>query len=148
MKTTLKIICAICLTFNFISCQAPQFKKEVRRVYSLTFHGCFCQWYDLNKVEKITKLKPCEVFFEEYACTGQDTDKPDCLKPCDDGNEDNYCYDPSMTNIKYCDDLTGFSKRSWAVSITPKGKELRRFLLDYNLTKEALKNLKKKKDRH
>jgi hypothetical protein len=110
----------------------------------VSFNGCFCQWYNLNEFKKITELKLCENFFQENACTGdEEKDKPDCFKVCSEENKDHYCYDQSMPNIEYCDDLIGYSAKNWAISITPKGRELRRFLMDKKLTKKAKKALKR-----
>ena len=117
-----KIICVICLIFSVAACNAPQFKKQVRRVWSVHFNLCACQWYDQNKFEKISDLTDCIEFFRSN------------FEPCELDKKDN-CFDSSIPNYMYCDDLIGYSKEDWAVKITPKGKELYRFLKDYNHAK-------------
>ena len=117
-----KIICVICLIFSAIACKAPQFENQIRRSWSVKFSLCACQWYDQNKFEKISKLIPCEKFFEQNF-------------PCKDGQAEG-CFDPTIPNYMYCDDLIGYSKEDWALKITPKGRELRRFLIDYGMAEK------------
>lgn len=83
-------------------CSAPQFKNEVRRVWSVQFRECRCQNYDLNNTRELDSLIPCEKFF----------------------NNDN------LPNYMYCDDLVGFNAEAWALRITPKMKEVHRWVQD------------------
>ena len=106
------------IIFLIYSCQ-PKFEKDIRRVF---FNGqCRCQWYDLNKVEPISKLQRCEDFFspirEEYS------------EKCKSGKyAEKYpdrCFE--LANQDYCNLLLGFSDYSWAENVTPKGREIMRW---------------------
>ena len=102
MKKTKTLILGILATFS--ACQAPKIEPQVRRVWSANFNTCYCQYYNLSTVEKLTDLKPCEDFYNVYF--------PDL---------------PVLDNPDYCDDLVGFNASTWAKAITPWGKELMRW---------------------
>jgi len=101
-KVTSLIILIILATLN--ACKAPSIKNQVRRVYSLKFASCYCQYYDLNKVKKASNLIRCEDFYRV-----------------------NYPDLPALSNKEYCDDLIGFSLEAWASKITPWGREVMRY---------------------
>ena len=44
----------IFLIFIMSSCKSPQFDPQIRRVWSVHFNECSCQWYDLNKVKVLS----------------------------------------------------------------------------------------------
>lgn len=86
------------------ACKPPKIDTQIRRVYSLKFDTCYCQFYELNNVEALTELETCEDFFFKNF--------PDL---------------PTLPNIEYCDDLVGYSAKAWAKDITPWAKEVRRW---------------------
>jgi hypothetical protein len=91
---------SIGLLFLISSCNCFKIKNDIRRVWSLKFNECRCQWYSFRNASKIDDLKPCEDFFSE-----------------------NFPDSPQLPNHDYCDDLVGFSARSWAKNITPHARE-------------------------
>lgn len=96
------------ITFLIFSASCtPQFKTEVRRLWSWKFNTCYCQFYDGNNVEALGKFKRCESFFAEHF--------PD---------------QDILPNESYCNDLVGFSKEAWAKHITPKAREIKRWAQD------------------
>jgi hypothetical protein len=99
-KTTTSALILLALA-TFSACKGPQIKNQVRRVWSVQFDTCYCQWYNLNEVRKVTDFVPCADF---YAL--------------------NF---PDLPPQEYCDDLVGFSAPIWAKQITPWGKEVLRW---------------------
>ena len=97
-----KIMLIILVMFN--SCNVPTIKNQVRKAWSVKFSTCFCQWYDLNKINPVTKMKRCDDFYLE-----------------------NFPEDPQRPIDMYCDDLVGFDAESWAKKITPWGREVYRY---------------------
>jgi hypothetical protein len=98
----------ILLLLVLYSCNtAPLIKNQVRKVWSVKFNTCYCQWYNLNEIKHKTDLVSCEIFYE--------ANFPDL---------------PTQDNAEYCDDLVGFSAPIWAKRITPWGKELLRYAVD------------------
>ena len=104
MKELKKKAISILILVLLVGCKAPQIDNQIRRVYSIDFNGCFCQWYNLNEVRPVTDLQSCSSFYE--------LNFPDI---------------PPRSELEYCNDLVGFDARIWAERITPWGKELRRF---------------------
>lgn len=105
-KTTISTLIALLLALS--SCKsAPKIEKQVRRIYSINFNICLCQWYDLNKIKNLTEAEPCEDFFSK-----------------------NFPDIPLQSNLEYCNDLVGFNAEDWALNITPWGRELRRWAED------------------
>ena len=104
-KITKTLILIVLVTFS--ACNAPQIKNQVRKVWSTQFNTCYCQWYNLNEIKKVTDFKPCDEFYL-----------------------DNFPDLPTQDNPEYCDDLVGFSAPIWAKKITPWGKEVRRYGAD------------------
>lgn len=101
-KATKTSILLILVAFS--SCKAPTIKNQIRRVYSIDFNACFCQWYNLNEARPVTELLRCDDFYE--------LNFPDInLKP----------------ELEYCNDLVGFNAQIWAERITPWANELRRY---------------------
>ena len=86
--------------------KAPQFKTQIRKVWSIEF-GCGCQLYDLNNVVKLTDMDDCVLFYEKY-----------------------FPKAPVKENALHCDDLIGFDFDKVATEITPKGKEINRWAED------------------
>jgi len=68
------------------------------------FNTCYCQFYDLNKLEKEEDFKPCDIFFAEE-----------------------FEKEPVLENKLYCDDLVGFNATALAEEIKPKAKEIIRW---------------------
>ena len=102
-KRITKTLIAILLVTSS-GCNAPQLKNQVRRAWSTQFNKCFCQWYNLNEVRKVTDFEPCDEFYSS-----------------------NFPNLPVQDNPEYCDDLVGFSAPIWAKQVTPWGKEVRRW---------------------
>ena len=75
-------------------------KNQVRRLWSVHFNTCYCQWYNLNEFRNVDKYKRCDDFYKENFPTLE-------LKP----------------NHVYCDDLVGFSKEVWGKQLTPHAHE-------------------------
>lgn len=88
----------------FSSCNVPKIENQVRKVWSVQFRTCYCQWYDLNKVKYKTKMKRCDDFYFK-----------------------NFPQEPQKPNDMYCDDLVGFDAEVWAKKITPWGREVYRY---------------------
>lgn len=106
MKATKTLILVILVAFS--GCKsAPTIERQIRRIWSLNFNTCYCQFYDLNTVKNLTPAIRCENFFLEYF--------PDS---------------PTLDNPEYCNDLVGYSAKDTAENITPWARELRRYGLD------------------
>lgn len=96
-----KITISLIILSIFQGCKAPEFKPQVRRLWSDQFQTCFCQNYDINKASNLDDFVPCDLFF--------DSEEP---------------------NRSFCDDLIGFNVASWAKEITPKAREVIRWAKD------------------
>jgi hypothetical protein len=118
MKTTLMIIGIISV---LSSCNCLKIKNDVRRVWSFHFKECRCQWYSFNSIKELTKLVPCEDFFEAWRA--EDSSLQERCNNDSDFNSKNPELCQILPNESYCDDLVGFSKESWGKNITPKGRE-------------------------
>lgn len=131
MKTTLILIGTL---FLISSCNCFQVKNDVRRVWSLKFKQCRCQWYSFKNIKSTSKLIPCETFYADMR------DQDDIIKSCrKDKFSSKYpelC--DELPNEQYCDDLVGFSKTSWADNITPHAKESKRCYEDQESSKRGL----------
>lgn len=104
-----KLISNILIGFSLQACATiPEFDPEIRRTWSVQFNRCYCATFDLNISEAQDDLLPCEDYFNKHYPDQE-------LKP----------------NYMYCDDLIGFNAKAWAIRITPKIKEIRRFLNDH-----------------
>lgn len=107
------------ILFLISSCRCMKVKDDVRRVWSVKFHECRCQSYSAKELRPISKLIPCEDYFEEVRTKRKIRRK--CRKKVFANNNPELCY--QLPNEQYCDDLVGFSAKSWAKNITPKGRE-------------------------
>ncbi len=81
------------------SCACFKVKDDVRRYWSIRFNECRCQNYSFKEISGLDKFIPCEDFFAKY----------DPKKPI-------------LPNHMYCEDLVGFSNKSWTSNITPNAK--------------------------
>jgi hypothetical protein len=142
MKATKLLIPILLVIFN--GCKAPQIKLKPRRVWSFNFNKCFCQWYDLNKIEKKTNLVDCNKFFEpivfdskyKIRCEEKIFYKKNrhicniiSKKRCDNEKylKDYPYHCQILTPEEYCNDLVGFNFIDWGNDITPWGREVRRY---------------------
>lgn len=98
----------ILILFLVSSCNsAPTLPNQVRRLYSLTFSTCYCQWYNLNGFYNVDNFVPCDDFYAENF--------PDL---------------PLKSNLEYCNNLVGFSKNAWGKKITPHAKNILQWAKD------------------
>ena len=114
MKTTLILIGIL---FLVSSCKCFKIKNDIRRVWSFKFNECRCQTYSLKKVRALTKLVPCEDYFQAT----REKYKRKCRKEKYQQKNPERCF--VLPNEDYCDDLIGFSAKSWAKNLTPRGRE-------------------------
>jgi len=114
MKTNLMIIGIL---FLISSCDCFKIKNDVRRVWSFKFNQCRCQWYSFKEIKNLSKLIPCEDFFESIRKENEEKCRDEDFKT----NNPEKCF--VLSNKEYCDDLVGFSMKAWALNITPHGRE-------------------------
>lgn len=105
----LKKIMILILTVTILAaCNTPsKLSHVIRRAWSVHFDDCLCQWYDPNKINGTSKMILCEDFHAEFFPELE-------LKE----------------NKLYCDDLVGFSAKTWTSTLTPELKELKDWIID------------------
>lgn len=48
-----------------VACKAPSIDPQIRSIWSFEFDQCYCQLYDLNKIEPLEPLYKCDFTFCE-----------------------------------------------------------------------------------
>lgn len=119
MKTMLM---TIGLLLVVSSCQCLKIKNDVRKIWSWKFNQCGCQWYSFENIKELGKPVPCEDFYAQF----RDNEKiiKSCKKEAYAAKNPEFCV--VLPNKDYCDDLVGFSAKSWTSNITPHAKESKR----------------------